>query len=609
MAQPARYRIHPAIGIARVGDGPADDYFIGPEQPGLRTRSLGVPRYKSTGRVRRQAARFRIFEYTESGGVWTVSREVTADAPDVVELTWTVHLANRKASFFTFDGLAGSPLLPARPARELRNKGVIDRRKLEIDPLPRSIKGPGGGPVEFSKGTSNNPWKELWPVPVPSPDLTSLGELRTDDKGRLIVIGGGGVITSQGTDTRLEHPFNNDGWFDDVSDGPISAVLRLKVGGGTVTVPVRGAWVLVGPPDFAPDIPPTVTLWDVLLDLVVREFAIPRDEAVFRPGGALARLRAMAKDLSGGRQVLTTYKPSFDEDVAPILRQAILPAWVFKPLQGWHTRLGAPNPSVTVWRELSDPRQPNARREKILRRMRKPGPHDLGGTDNMPHLLGDDYRNKWGTKRWRLSLTVTQYAILAAWARGAFIGSAGPPETLLAPPVEAAITPHGLDRAALESCSGGGFCPGLEVGWQIREPALFAEPFRLRHGARSAYIGDPNGQLIGAGYFSRQMALPWLTDFMSCTSNRIAGIDWGWWPSQRPDWVFTAEHEEKRKRDKKERKPEDMELWHRGWPGGSAAWGSPSYAQALEHWSKFGFVIEGEDGVFFESEERPKTVP
>ena len=31
---PVKYRIHPAIGIARVGDSP-DDYFIGPEAPGI----------------------------------------------------------------------------------------------------------------------------------------------------------------------------------------------------------------------------------------------------------------------------------------------------------------------------------------------------------------------------------------------------------------------------------------------------------------------------------------------------------------------------------------------------------------------------------------------
>ena len=31
---PITYRIHPAIGVARVGDS-LDDYFIGPEAPGV----------------------------------------------------------------------------------------------------------------------------------------------------------------------------------------------------------------------------------------------------------------------------------------------------------------------------------------------------------------------------------------------------------------------------------------------------------------------------------------------------------------------------------------------------------------------------------------------
>ena len=32
---PVTYRIHPGIGVARVGDSP-DDFFIGPEAPGSR---------------------------------------------------------------------------------------------------------------------------------------------------------------------------------------------------------------------------------------------------------------------------------------------------------------------------------------------------------------------------------------------------------------------------------------------------------------------------------------------------------------------------------------------------------------------------------------------
>jgi len=56
------FKIFPSIGIARLGNCPSDspsDFYVGPEIPG----SVIVPinGYKdSHGRVRRQAARFRI---------------------------------------------------------------------------------------------------------------------------------------------------------------------------------------------------------------------------------------------------------------------------------------------------------------------------------------------------------------------------------------------------------------------------------------------------------------------------------------------------------------------------------------------------------------------
>src|SRR5690349_789794 len=61
-----QYRIHPAIGVARVGNADPGSYFIGPEIPGLGIQggapgSSAWPR-KVNGLVKPQAARFRVFE-------------------------------------------------------------------------------------------------------------------------------------------------------------------------------------------------------------------------------------------------------------------------------------------------------------------------------------------------------------------------------------------------------------------------------------------------------------------------------------------------------------------------------------------------------------------
>src|ERR1044072_6950625 len=128
-----RYAIYPGIGIARVGNSP-DKYFIGPEAPGQVPQADGS--YKdSAGRIKRQAARFRIYGLNEAG---EAVREITADE---AEITWRVHVANRKAGWYQFQNamdLGKSAITAAS-----RNKTITgaDRQKLIIDPGSRQISG------------------------------------------------------------------------------------------------------------------------------------------------------------------------------------------------------------------------------------------------------------------------------------------------------------------------------------------------------------------------------------------------------------------------------------------------------------------------------------
>lgn len=115
------YKIHPGIGIARVGDS-AEAFFIGPEVPG-QTGVLSTPRgeqpiehYKdASGRILRQAARFRVYEYEKTAdGALRLLREITADD---AEITWHVRLANRKAASRGFN--SESPRNPGVAAEQL----------------------------------------------------------------------------------------------------------------------------------------------------------------------------------------------------------------------------------------------------------------------------------------------------------------------------------------------------------------------------------------------------------------------------------------------------------------------------------------------------------
>jgi hypothetical protein len=154
----ATYVVFPAIGIARVGDSPTD-FYIGPETyRGLPIlpdgAAFGPTDFRDAeGHMRRQAARFRI--YRETG---ETVEEITLESPGVKEIRWTVHLANKKASWYEFKTSSGEQgYAPNHLLRNADKQTVEDRLKLIIDPGPRDISGPNAGgaasPVEFSRST------------------------------------------------------------------------------------------------------------------------------------------------------------------------------------------------------------------------------------------------------------------------------------------------------------------------------------------------------------------------------------------------------------------------------------------------------------------------
>lgn len=189
-----------------------------------------------------------------------------------------------------------------------------------------------------------------------------------------------------------------------------------------------------------------------------------------------------------------------------------------------------------------------------------------------------------------LTMTPTQYGLLRAWTAGNFNPTPG---TLAS---DTTITPHGLDRAALENCIGGAFYPGIECSWQVRNPALFIEPFRLDHAALSQVLdlnGNKEGTTIGPGNFSRQMALPWQCDFNDCSKL----LNLGWWPSARPDDVFLRATDAL-----KDRVP-----WARFNDGSWGNAGTGAYNAMHDNWSKLGFVLDAGHGAYTEQERNPSV--
>lgn len=507
-----RAAIHPAIGVARVGDS-AEEFFLAPETDAPPTPPPDG--YKDpTGALKRQAARFRVYGYNAAG---EPVAELTADNAD---LRWTVHVANKKAAWYQFQIALDIPEAADAEPSKLRNAGVVPRDKLVIDPGPRSVRGrdrAGKPEYRFDTGT-------FMGTPV------HLGELRTDRSGRLLFLGGHGAAASA-TNTPATTFANNDGWHDDISDGPVTAQVTIE----GRTVPVEPAWVIVAPPNYAPALNSVRTLYDLMRDLYVTAGLLAPPEKV-----------------------------SFTRDVLPVLRRLCDLQWVNRgfAFQFGHTgreHLLAPDRLA----RLADPSRANKEaRWQVFASLRDLDRDGLSPVP-WPAVYGDAMNLPPVSPRQHLALSPLQYRLLNRWAEGDFEADhdpdTPPPASLDALPL--ADRPAALDRAALDSCLADAFHPGCELTWPMRHLTLYSAPFRVRHRdpaqpdrsygevlTPQAVLGV-DGPLYaqGPGDLTRWMAVPWHTDTASCRSGYYLGYGPRYdpylptfWPARVPNHVLDA---------------------------------------------------------------------
>ena len=563
-----RAAIHPGIGVARLGDSP--ECYIGPE---VRFPARVPANYykDDTGRIKRQAARFRIYGYDQTGNV-----VAELDASNAT-ITWTVHVANTKAAWYAFQRAMDLPDALSAPRRNAAFVG--DRRSdLSIDPGPQSVPGqPNLQGPQFDTG-------KFVETPV------YLGELRTDADGRLLFLGGRGVAA---TPFERNPPYtyaNNDGWYDDTSDGPVSATVEID----GRQIPVEPAWVVVAPPNFAPDVVSVQTMYDVLIDTYQGLWLDP----------------------------VTT--PSFTQHIYPLLRQFSDLQWVN---YGFHVEFGWGGPHdflresylyrlATITRDPDGTRTDiyDATRRQLLHLFRDPSQPEATDPSKWPQMYGDTPGLAAGPHR-NLSLTATQYGYLTAWAAGNFIDdweSVGNYPTTL-DQVELADRPDALDRAALWFCLGGPFHPGAELSWPMRTQTMYCAPFRIR--PRTANRPDPDygdvltpevvksdsGPLFanGPGDLTRWLAVPWQTDSVSCRSGYDKEYDPylpTFWPARVPNHVLSDEHylivmDQTRTKEERLRAFDTRSVWLRFF----SSVGNKQSLEMIQDFHKLG-VIERRDG-------------
>ena len=583
-------RIFPAIGICRVGG--SRQWFYAPEIPGLPPEDND--HYKDgTSLIKKQVQRFRIYAYDKDNNV---IGEITSNEADI---TWGTHLANTKAAWYEFyNPLDNGELAPPIPGKK-RNSQVKSNQQRERELVVNP------GLVEIT-GTNTNAEGTEQKYQCMDEFMHStqikLGHLQTDPKGRLLVFPGDGVSTSP-TGQGITSFADNDEWIDDWCDGPVFASVRLKSSGQTLQA--EHAWVASAGPNFAPEITPIVTLYDLIQGMNFRQGWTTRPSTV-----------------------------SFRRDIYPILRRLDMMRWVSEAAllrQGW-VDLGAINSEEALQTLADNSSASDGARNRIFTKIRTPAhlrnsnPATNDGV--LPWMKGDGVNYPDGPMD-MFSVTEEQYLNLKRWAKGDFINDyqTVQEETIKTfKDIPVAQQPQALNQAALEACSGGAFHPGVELTYNLRHPTIYqrqynsqSEPFRIALGTRASLSQDLGPELTSTilhqgfkgepspiaqqmpGDLTRWMGIPWQCDAFSCqqvdTQSDFPTATW--WPANvpidvLPEQFFERANDPKLSRSERMIFASQRKRWSRR-VAGVGYHANQGYWDGIENmislWQRMGFVV------------------
>jgi L-lysine 6-oxidase len=581
--------IHPSIGVARLGNS-TSEICLSPESIGglpfdadSNGNKIGpISEFKdSTGLIKRQGQSFKI--YDENG------LELTLDSPNVESMEWTVHLANKKAAWYNYSELQGNLLYGTSNSYEnqnipFRNPNEINRQTLIVDPGPRTIQGREQS-IGFDKDHVPAGYTPQYPPSNVRHGLAveTLGDLLTDQQGRLVVLGGFGHA---GGDLPLTSYGGSSTWHDDISDGAVYCTVTLTDN----TVHNLSAWVIVGSPDFAPEIVNISNLSDTMFDVGVRNFNLVPD---------------MYCSTNGFN---TDYIANFQRDILPIINRISRYQWVsnVQPMMAFASNIFdyTDNSDANKQNRLNyysyfrqidaqPPVAPDLPQEKLFKRNGKDifpmmpinsGSNSVSNTNIMKFLALDD----------------TQLFLLEQWANGNFESNIN-------------FDPYPisqLDAAAVGNCVGLPMCPGIEVTWNMQNPIVYAAPYVIaQFGDEATYAANGltpsrdecEGGGCEPGDLTKRMACPWQADFFQCTIQYINFTDPSmnkhedadgntvplpptyytyWWPPQSPWDVLVGEFTQAGQAATNVPAGQQMNY----------ARGINSFTQMVEYWYALGFI-------------------
>ncbi len=589
-----KYVIHPAIGVARVGNS-RTGFFLAPNEIGglpiKPDESGAITDFKNAGAIKRQGQKFCVYQYDDTTGeskklVLAGTLKDTATEMEVVSIKWTVHLANKKSVWYEYSELEGNLLLGKDNSYinqkvDKRNPDETGnaRKKLIIDPGAKVIEGANQN-VEISGGYFPTP--EDFPdqtSPVQGTVFTKLGDIKTDAQGNLIVLGGHG--DSWGL-TDLTGYGGGNYWFDDTSDGSITCEIT-PLGASSPVTDKPNAWVVVGPPDFAPQIV-NISSWDdTSFDVAVRELnLVPAmynktewgDNNGWNPDFVVSYERdilPIIQSISGYHwvanvQSMTAFSSNIFDFSDPSEENKVKREKYFGYFRELETKTVEPNPNYNPEDPNDAPYSaPSVQTTLFSSDKDKTNPADFTytGIPLMPLNSGSNSVSNISIKKF-LALTETQYFLLEQWSKGLF--ASNNPNSSLQPTVSKYPLSY-QDCASIGNVVGLPQCPGIEVTWTTQNKNIYEKvdvvggsnplyQLQIKQSSKPFFVEPMRDETedVNAscepGDLTKRMAVPWQADFYNCSIqlvnytdpnvNKVDGVPKRptyynyWWPPQAP---------------------------------------------------------------------------
>lgn len=495
-----KFRIYPSIGIARLGNGKAqkEDVVFSPEVPWENLYDTDQNYYTEDGALKKQAQRFYIYRCDDRGV------PIEKIDPNDFNIEWSAEVANKKPFWYDFNNSLDLSIqtnnqnlspnffnerIAPGISTSYRNPNVLDE----------GLRAPGGsnyrkelvnrpGKISVDSDNQRSHIRGMFPFPMEKgkksliaaklhteAQIVNLGTLEYDE-GTLIFYGGDGVSAALNPSDLNTDFADNSNWYDDICDGRITAKITSKTTGEVYELndAESAAWVASAPPDYAPQIQPISTMFDLITG-TANEYFQPELSLIFPLFYRLYRMQWV--------NLGDFLSPSFKETIDKLTAEGKF-SFIYSKDGGEEAQAVREE----IFNMFRNPRY-DYNNEPVIPSKNKTDLINLGsGTEELklPYYPGDGIDYPGSPAQW-FAIPPILYNQLEKWRDGDFftpeyfdfenINQMGAfyRERFIDAAKDTSKSALLMTRAVLETLYGGGFHPGVELTWPMRHAQIYSE--------------------------------------------------------------------------------------------------------------------------------------